>query len=189
MEQLEIVCEHTGRPLGIFMDRSEVIAQQRWCRSTNVFVLSSTGHVLCHQRSLQKERMPGVWCTHLGGHVSRGETFESNAKKELEEEAGIQISAERLLPWRTTRMDVPHLWVREFVTVLEKSADALIAQPDEVECFEWLSPELIQRYADQNPAGWCVGTHDFRIEYQCLQAVVTAFLTRHSSLPALTTVS
>jgi isopentenyldiphosphate isomerase len=154
MEQLEVVCEETGRPLGVYCSRQEAIARGAWCRSTNIFVLNPAGEVLCHQRSLQKERMPGVWFTHLGGHVSKEETFESNALKELEEEAGIIVPATQLLPDPATYTPVP--------------------QPGEVDQFAWLSLDQILSEARRQPGKWWAGTHDFQVEYQCLQAVLTA---------------
>ncbi len=174
MEHLEVVCENTGRPLGIYLPRHEALAQGAWCRSTNVFVLKKTGEVLCHQRSLQKERMPGVWSTHLGGHVSKDETFETNAMKELLEESGIARAPHQVIPWRTTRLTKARLWVREFVTVYEDEMDVLVPQVGEVDQFIWKSPQEIMTESNNSPDMWCVGTHDFEVEYQCMMAVLTA---------------
>lgn len=174
MEKLEIVREDSNKLTGVCLPRAEVLAKQAWCRSTNVFVLNSNGDILCHQRSLGKERMPGVWCTHLGGHVSEGETYETNAAKELEEEAGIIVPTHRILPWRTTKLPEPRLWVREFVTCVDMDIKELTAQPGEVEKFEWKTVESILYEEALNPSMWCAGTHDFFAEYQCLRAVLTA---------------
>ncbi len=174
MEELEIVSEETGMPQGQYVARHEAIHRGLWCRSTNVFVMNSDGHILCHQRSLGKERMPGYWSTHLGGHVSRHETFETNALKELEEEAGIQIQPEQLIPWRTTKLNSACLWVREFVALVDVPLEQLVPQPGEVECFAWKSFQEIDQAAKQKCAPWCAGTHDFRTEYHCLLAVLTA---------------
>ena len=86
MENLELICSTTGEGLGIAVPRHAALRAQVWCRSTNIYVLNHKGEVLVHQRSMQKERMPGVWVTHLGGHVGEGENYETNALKELEEE-------------------------------------------------------------------------------------------------------
>lgn len=168
MEMLALVHPQSGEPTGKVVSRQEVLAKKAWCRSTNVFVFNSAGEVLCHQRSLAKERLPGVWLTHLGGHVAVGETYESNAAKELEEEAGIAIPAFRILPWRTTRLDHARLWVREFVTLHDAAAETLVPQPGEVEKFQWLSPKTAIKKAAAAPGEWCVGTHDFAEEYRCM---------------------
>lgn len=174
MEELEIVHPETGVSLGSSLPRAEAIATGAWCRSTNVFVLNSKGEVLCHQRSLEKERMPGVWSTHLGGHVGKGETYETNALKEVEEEAGLSVKEEHIFSWRTTRIDSARLWVREFVTISDRAAHEFVPQPGEVQCFEWLSVDEILARAKAEPHMWCAGTHDFKTEYQCLRSVIAA---------------
>ena len=174
MEELEIVHPETGASLGASLPRAEAIAPGAWCRSTNVFVMNSKGQILCHQRSLEKERMPGVWSTHLGGHVSKGENYETNALKELEEEAGIKIESHQMYSWRTTRIDKARLWVREFVTIADLDLEQLVPQPGEVERFAWMHVDDILRGKAEQPDMWCAGTHDFKTEYQCLRSVVAA---------------
>lgn len=176
MEQLEIVNKKTGQPTGEVLPRNEAIAQEAWVRSTNVFVLNHKGEILCHQRSMQKERKPGVWMTHLGGHVGVGETYETNALKELEEEAGIVVPAKKLISWRTTRVDLSRLWSREFVVVCDQPESELKPQPGEVDAFKWMSIEDIMRCAKNEPELWQAGTHDIASEYACM---LTAIGTAH----------
>lgn len=173
MEFLEKVTENNV-PTGEFINRKDVIEKGYWCRSTNVFVVNHKGEILCQQRSLSKERYPGVWLTHLGGHVSQGETYETNAVKELVEEAGINIEGKNLIPWRITRRNKERLWIKEFVAFVEVNVADLKAQPGEVEKFEWKTPEQIIKESRGNPDKWLAGTHDFLAEYQCLRAVLTA---------------
>lgn len=174
MEMLPVVHPVTNELTGLVLPRQQVITQKLWCRSTNVFIVHPDGRLLCHKRSLEKERLPGTWCTHLGGHVGQGETYESNAQKEVEEEAGIRINSSQLIPWRTTKLEEPRLWVREFVTVLDRKAEDFTPQPGEVDEFRWLHPQEITQACSLSPNGWCAGTHDFNVEYECLRAVCTA---------------
>jgi isopentenyldiphosphate isomerase len=169
---LHIVHPETGDLIGEAVPRAMAIARGAWCRSTNVFVFNGKGQVLCHRRSSNKERLPGVWMTHLGGHVSVGETFETNALKELEEEAGIISHPSRLLSWRTTKIADARLWVREFVTLMDVDADGLVPQLGEVDEFRWMHVEEILGHAEKEPERWCVGTHDFRMEYYCMRAAL-----------------
>lgn len=168
-----MVHEETGELLGYSVSRKEVIEKQMWCRSTNVFVMNGNGEILVHQRSKQKERYPGVWCTHLGGHVSCGEDFDSNAIKELGEEAGICVDGMCVLPWRTTKLDVARLWVREYIVVIDKPVDAFLPQPGEVDRFVWMKPEEIIEASTLFPESWLAGTHDFTTEYACLRAAIS----------------
>jgi len=174
MEFLPIVSEESGELTGECLSRPDAIAKEAWCRTTNVFVMDTQGRILCHRRSLEKERMPGVWMTHLGGHVGQGETYEENGQRELFEEAGIHVYAHELIRWRTTRIPKQHLWVREFVVLKDVPLEDVQMQAGEVEEVRWLTIEEILESYSKDPAQWCAGTHDFYVEYHCLRAALTA---------------
>lgn len=182
-EHLQIVDEETGEPTGITAHRSEVIQNKYWCRSTNVFVLNPEGEILCHQRSLHKERYPGVWSTHFGGHVSSEETFKLNALKELEEEIGLRVNHYQLIPWRTSKIMIQRLWCRDYLTIYNGDPKTLKIQESEIQAIEWLSPERIMEELqaegenlDAEGKQWIAGTHNFHTDYQCMRAVLTAVL-------------
>lgn len=179
-ELLQVIDEKTGEPTGELAARSVVFRDKLWCRSTNIFVLNSQGEILCHQRSLNKERFPGVWTTHFGGHVTEGESFKINAIKELEEEAGIRVSPLQVIPWRTSCKENQRLWIRDFLTVYDGPAEGLTFQESEIEQLRWFSVEEIMNSftSEQYTEGktWLLGTHDFYADYQCMRAVLTATL-------------
>lgn len=179
-EFLQIVDADTGEPTGELAARSVVIRDKLWCRGTNIYVLNPQGQVLCHQRSFDKERHPGVWVTHFGGHVTEGESFKINALKELEEETGIHIGALQLIPWRTSRKDNERFWFRDFLTVYDGPAEALQIQESEIEQVRWFSfEEIIDSFNGEayiEGKAWLLGTHDFYADYQCMRAVLTATL-------------
>ncbi len=172
MEKLAIVCSEKNTHTGEVELRSTVIENGLWCRSTNVYVLNRHGEVLCHQRAMEKERMPGVWSTHLGGHVAVGETYDTNAQKELEEEIGIAVPENSIIPWRTTKIESSHLWVKEYVVLLDRDIAEMIPQPGEIDALAWMRPEDILAKEIECPDTWCAGTHDFTVEYHCLKAAL-----------------
>lgn len=174
MEKLRIVHPETNKFIGLCLDRDQAIASGAWCRSTNIFVLNNDGQVLCHKRSEKKERLPGVWSTHLGGHVNEQETYTSNAIKEVEEEVGIVVDASRLLPWRTSKLEKARLWIRDFLLVYDAPIHHFVPQKNEVDELQWMHAHEILSASEKDPKKWCAGTHDFRIEYECMQAVRTA---------------
>ncbi len=178
MEHIEIVHPHSGEPTGVVLTRPDVFTQKAWCRSTNVFVLNNKGEVLCHQRSLNKERMPGVWVTHLGGHVGHGETPETNAAKELEEEANIIADHAQIIRWskmpieETQRVKNVRLWMHNFVTMFDGDMSTIKPQSGEVERFEWLGLSDILNEEKKAPQQWNAGIHDFATEYFYLRAAL-----------------
>jgi isopentenyldiphosphate isomerase len=180
-EKIQIVDAETGEPTGQCLPRSEVIKQRLWCRSTNIFILDSHGQILCNQRSLTKERFPGAWSTHFGGHVAEGESFKINALKELEEEIGLAVNHFQVIPWRTSRKNISRLWKRDFLTVFDGPLDGLKLQTEEIEQVRWFTPEQIISELeiegkDEMSPPWLAGTHDFTTDYQCMRAVLTAVL-------------
>lgn len=174
MEHLEIVHAHNGELVGEVLPRHEALAKQAWCRSTNVFIINSKGQILCHQRTENKERYPGYWVTHVGGHVGVGETYEINAWKELKEEAGIHdVEPHQLIAWRTAPIHVSRLWARDFVVLIDKEAHEFTPQQGEVQHFAWKTPHEILESA-QKDGNWLAGMQDFWTEYHCLRAVLAA---------------
>ncbi len=180
MELLEIVHSDTGLPTGNVLTRPEAIANRAWCRSTNIFILDRRGHVLCHKRSEQKERLPGVWTTHVGGHVGAGETYETNALKEVEEEAGITIAPHQLITWRTHRVEHSntaarvHLWMRDYVVLYDAPVEAFTPQPGEVDEFAWKSLDEILHHSTHESDKWMSGIQHFATEYYCARAALIA---------------
>lgn len=182
-ELLQVVDAETGEPTGEHLPRKQVLEEKLWCRTTNIFVLNSKGQVLCHQRSLDKERFPGAWSTHFGGHITKGESFKISALKELEEEIGIKANPFQLIPWRTSKKAVSRIWVRDYITVFDGDINTLQVQKSEIEQVKWFDAEEILAELDSedeneelNVTVWLAGTHDFNTDYQCMRAVLTATL-------------
>lgn len=181
-EKLIVVHEEDGEPTGETVFRSELIKDKKWGRSTNVFVLNPEGKILCHQRSFKKERYPGIWMTHFGGHVTEGESFKINALKEMEEELGIKVPAVQMIPWRTSRKDAQRLWMRDFLTVFAGDISTLEFQKSEIEQIKWFTAEEILEALDADDLpedekkDWKAGIYHFFSDYQCMRAVLTAAL-------------
>lgn len=179
-ELIQIVDPMTREPTGELVPRREIFEKKLWCRSTNIFVLNSEGQVLCHQRSLSKERFPGVWSTHFGGHVTVGESFKINAVKEIEEEIGLPVNMFQMIPWRTSRKEDVRLWMRDFVTVYDSMIENLTIQKSEIEHVRFMSiSEIIDSV--KNPEHGLVweemaGVYQIEEDYQALRAVLTACL-------------
>ena len=58
-------------------------------RAVFIAVISSSGQILIHQRSMDKDLWPGWWDLAVGGVVASGETYDDAARRELDEEVGI----------------------------------------------------------------------------------------------------
>ena len=76
--------------------RSEMRSRRLQHRSVGIAVISTDGRLLIHRRSLAKDIWPGWWDIAAGGVVAAGETYEAAARRELEEELGIEGDVEFL---------------------------------------------------------------------------------------------
>lgn len=59
-------------------------------RTVAVIVLNDKNELLLQKRSMRKDSYPGFYTLGATGHVSKGESYEEAAKKELMEELGIE---------------------------------------------------------------------------------------------------
>ncbi len=75
--------------------RARVRGENLLHRSVGIVVLNSAGEILIHRRAEDKDVWPGQWDMAAGGVVSAGESYESAAARELEEEVGITGAALR----------------------------------------------------------------------------------------------
>ncbi len=69
-------------------------------RMVGVVVRSSTGDVLVHQRAANKDVWPSMWDVMVGGVVAAGETYETAARRELNEEIGVDAPLRFLMAGR-----------------------------------------------------------------------------------------
>jgi isopentenyl-diphosphate delta-isomerase type 1 len=71
--------------------REEAHEKGLWHRSASVFVVNSRRQVLVQVRG-QNVLNPGKLCASASGHLSKGESYEKGAKRELAEELGIRAT-------------------------------------------------------------------------------------------------
>ena len=89
--------------------RSEMRSRRLQHRSVGIAVMSTDGRLLIHRRSLAKDIWPGWWDIAAGGVVVAGETYEAAARRELEEELGIEADVEFLGQSRYVDDDVAEM--------------------------------------------------------------------------------
>ncbi|MFW5802463.1 MAG: NUDIX hydrolase [Verrucomicrobiota bacterium] len=65
-------------------------------RTAHVVVFSTDGRLLLQKRSARRDIQPGKWDTAVGGHLQPGENYEQAARRETQEELGIDLGNEPL---------------------------------------------------------------------------------------------
>jgi 16S rRNA (adenine1518-N6/adenine1519-N6)-dimethyltransferase len=77
--------------------RSDVHGNNLRHRGVHILIFDQAGDVYLQQRSRWKDRHPLEWDSSAAGHVAAGESYEETARRELEEELGINVPLEKLL--------------------------------------------------------------------------------------------
>jgi len=87
-EEMFDVCDAEDRVIGV-APRSRVHAEWLLHRAVHVFVFNSKGDLLLQRRSATKDESPLKLTSSASGHLGTGESYESAAVRELEEEIGL----------------------------------------------------------------------------------------------------
>ena len=77
--------------------RSDVHGNNLRHRAVHILIFDHAGDVYLQQRSRWKDRRPLKWDSSAAGHVTAGESYDETARRELEEELGINVPLEKIL--------------------------------------------------------------------------------------------
>ena len=140
--------------------RSVVHARKCLHRAVHIFVFNSQGELLLQMRSATKDEYPLCYTSSASGHLSAGETYETAAPRELQEELGLseplewlakfpagpQTSQEHTALYQTTTDTPPRIDPQEIDAVAFHSLDEIASMiehqpqlfsPCFVTLFEW----------------------------------------------------
>lgn len=131
--------------------RAEVHRKKLFHRAVHILVFDADGNVILQKRSLAKDTAPGLLSTSCAGHVDAGETYDSAAFRELEEELGIPPREAKNLKFLFAMPPQEQLgW--EFIRVYAlRYAGTLVPDPTEIERLTALPPEKIDREIRERP--------------------------------------
>ena len=113
---------------------------------------------IVHLRSKDKDRNPNKWASSFGGHVESGCGFEDTFKKELQEEAGINLDPAamtigmRRLSDRDTNSEVVQVYYFNYTLPIE----TLKFSDGEVQQAKWMNVDEIKRDILANTEKWAV---------------------------------
>ena len=121
-------------------------------RSVSILVLGTDGRLLVHQRSDDKDLLPGWWDVCVGGVVGFAEGYDEAARRELAEEIGIDAIAEgiELLDLGMAQHDGPHAAEISHLYQLEHDGPFTFAD-DEVAQARFVTPDEFGALARDHP--------------------------------------
>ena len=117
-------------------------------RGAAVWITDEEGNILLQKRRLDKLYSPGKWQPAAGGTLEEGETYESNAYKELEEETGIK--GIKLVELKKVYVEEYKMFVDLFQGKISKDYK-LLPQESEVEQLKWFTKEELFSAVRENP--------------------------------------
>ena len=88
MSEMRDVVDEDDNVIGM-KSSAEVSKKNMLRRGVSVFVFNDKGEIFVHKRTPQKFNYPNTYDLAIRGGVKAGETYEEAAKRELEEEIGI----------------------------------------------------------------------------------------------------
>jgi isopentenyldiphosphate isomerase len=109
------VLDELGRPTGEVAWKSEAHRRGLWHRCFHCWVAGEP-YLLVQRRAAAKDTWPGRLDVTAAGHLRSGEELLEGGLRELEEELGLEVEPERLIPLgtRSIEQEIPGGCDREF---------------------------------------------------------------------------
>ena len=112
-------------------------------RAVDVVLFDSAGNILLQKRSKQKDTYPGYYTVSASGHIDKGESYEKAARREMEEELGIEKTyALKLAHVGTYIVRLKH--EAEMTALFKGTYEGSVSPAhDEVESVQYVSPKKL----------------------------------------------
>jgi len=106
--------------------------------------------ILIAQRSHTKSHNPGKRWPAVAWTVEKGESYEENIAKEIQEELWISNIDFRKWPKYKIEWERHYFWQRFFATI-DKDISEFKIQKEEVEAIKWISSEELKKDVESHP--------------------------------------
>ena len=132
-------------------------------RSVMIILINEIGELLLQKRSEMKDTFPGLWTVSASGHVSYGESYDEAARRELQEELGLNL---QLMPIKKIYINSEREFAYIYYGKLE-SAVKVNFDKDEIADIRWVKLTTLP---------------DFKIENSLTPAAIAVLDVFHSTI-------
>lgn len=157
MEELIDIYDENGNNTGKSILKSIAHKEGIWHSAIHILIVSNDKKkTLFQKRNAIKKLYPNTWDIAVGGHISAGEEAITSAKRELEEELGLDSSKYNLEYIKTVKEELNNggLISKEFVTIFIIYADIdindITLQEEEVEEAKWFKKSEMEKLINSN---------------------------------------
>jgi len=121
-------------------------------RAFSVFITNNKGEIMLQQRAASKYHSPLLWTNTCCSHQRVGESNIDAGKRRLQEEMGFQAELKELFSFIYKAPFDNGLTEHEYDHVMLGSFNSEPnINPNEVEAWKWMSPELVKEDIFDNP--------------------------------------
>ncbi len=162
MDERVDVLDEGGEPTGGVVWKSEAHRRGLWHRCFHCWVFgtgaSGEAYLLVQRRAAEKGTWPGYLDVTAAGHLGAGEEPLGGGLRELEEELGLRVGPERLIPLGSRRIEqeIPGGCDREFHDVFllfdSTPPERMRLQAEEVEAVLSVRLDLAEALGESVPA-------------------------------------
>ncbi len=159
MDELVDILDEQGHSTGKTALKSEAHAKGWFHPTVHIWCYSKKRNILLQQRGRYKETFPLKWDISVAGHVGAGESITNGAIREVEEEIGVQITADQLEKIAVFKSEKRHsktLFDREFnhtFLCLLNEKTILKKQDSEVEALRWIALDEFKEWVATEHTG------------------------------------
>lgn len=119
-------------------------------RITAIWITDKNGNILLQQRKLNKKINPGKWGPAVSGTIEEGESYESNAYKEMKEEIGVENHKLTEIKKIFREPKSGRKFVQLYNCIIPKDYK-IMPQKEEVEQLKWFSKEELLYIYNKKP--------------------------------------
>jgi 16S rRNA (adenine1518-N6/adenine1519-N6)-dimethyltransferase len=129
------------------LPRAKVHGDNLRHRAVHIFIFNGIGEILLQKRSRWKDRHPLLWDSSAAGHVQVGEEYDFAAKRELDEELGVNIELEKVVKLSASdRTDQEFIWL-----YCAHHTGELQPNRAEIEAVMYFPPPLVTKWTAMRP--------------------------------------
>lgn len=156
-EIIDVLDENTGEKTGQTISKDEAHQKGIWHGAIHILVINKDKtKTLLQKRCKEKKLYPNTWDVSVGGHIGSGEDTLTSAKRELEEELGLNANDYNLELVEIVKEQlnnngiISNEFMHTFVIYSDIELLDIKVQKEEVSDVKWVTKEELNNLIDEN---------------------------------------